>query len=146
MQLTLHDLGAALRAYERAFRPGPRDLPAEHWALISELFPEPKGRGRPPEDAQRVFNGVLWIARTGAPWRDLPPHYGHWKTVHDRFSKLRRDGTLRRVRERLIGVLDDAGEIDWDLWCIDGTNVRASRSACGARKKGAQSASRKTTR
>jgi transposase len=80
---------------------------------------------------------MFWILRTGAPWRDLPERYGPWRTVYDRFSLWSRDGTFDRIVSHLQADLDAQGRIDWELFCIDGSSVRASRSAAGARKKSA---------
>jgi transposase len=68
---------------------------------------------------------------TGAPWRDLPDRYGPWQTVFTRFNGWRRDGTWVRIVTSLLDELDDKGQIDHDLWCIDGTVIRASRAAAG---------------
>ena len=76
------------------------------------------------------------MGRIGAPWRDVPERYGAWKTIYDRFNRYRRDGTLDRILEALQVRLDRAGLIDWDLWCIDGTTVPATRAAAGAGKRG----------
>jgi len=62
----------------------------------------------------------------------MPERHGKWKSVYDRFNHWRKDGTINRILQRLQVRLDHDGRIDWDLWCIDGTNVRASRSAAGA--------------
>ena len=85
-----------------------------------------------------MLDGVLWVMKTGAPWRDLPDRFGPWKTVYERFRRWRADGTLDRVVARLQRDLDREGFIDWSAFCIDATSVRASRAAAGARKKGAQ--------
>jgi transposase len=77
---------------------------------------------------------------TGAPWRDLPERYGTWQTVLSRFHGWRREGTWVRSVTALWDELDDQGGIDHDLWCIDGTVVRASRAATGAGKKDEQCA------
>jgi transposase len=82
-----------------------------------------------------MLNGMLWILRSGAPWRDLPERYGNYKSVNHRFNRWRRDGTFDRVLKALQIRLDKQGKIDWDLWLVDGTSVRASRAAAGARKK-----------
>jgi transposase len=82
------------------------------------------------------MHGILWRLHTGAPWRDLPERYGPWQTVYERFNRWRRDGTWDRLAVHLLGELDARGRIDRDLWCIDATVVRASRSAAGAEKKG----------
>ena len=121
-------------------------LTIEQWAVIADLFPEnSRSAGRPWKDHRRMINGMFWILRTGAPWRDLPKRFGPWKTVYDRFNRYRRDGTLDRIVERLQMKLDQAGRIDWELFCVDGSSVRAHRAAAGA-KKGGRRMSRKTTR
>lgn len=107
----------------------------KEWELLKELLPPPKRRGRRPADARKVLNGMLWIMRTGAPWRDLPERYGPWRTVYDRFNLWSRDGTLDRIVSRLQAQMDEQGRIDWELFSIDGSVVRASRAAAGARKK-----------
>ena len=85
-----------------------------------------------------MLDGVLWVMKTGAPWRDLPDRFGPWKTVYERFRRWRTDGTLDRVVARLQRDLDREGLIDWSAFCIDATSVRASRAAAGARKRGMQ--------
>ena len=115
------------------------ELSDPQWARIAPLFASRKRSGkagRPPCDQRRVVNGILWILRTGAPWRDLPERYGPWETVFSRFNRWRRDGTWTRIATTLLDELDDKGLIDHDLWCIDGTVIRASRAAAGAGKKG----------
>lgn len=72
---------------------------------------------------------VLWIARTGSPWRDLPEEFGRWHTVYIRFSRWRRKG----VWERVAQALAEHGEIEHVL--IDSTIVRAHQHAAGALKK-----------
>jgi transposase len=111
------------------------ELSDKEWELIKDALPAPQGRGRKPTEARKVLNGMFWILRTGAPWRDLPERYGPWRTVYDRFSLWSRDGTLDRIVSHLQSGLDEQGRIDWELFSIDGSSVRASRSAAGARKK-----------
>jgi transposase len=95
-----------------------------------------------------MLEGILWVLRTGAPWRDLPERFGPWQTVYDYFSAWRKGGVFDRVLEALQVRLDEDGKVDWDLWCIDGSSVRAARCAAGADKKAAAGtrASRTTTR
>lgn len=111
------------------------ELSDKEWELVNDLLPVPKKRGRRPAEARKVLNGMIWILRTGAPWRDLPERYGPWRTVYDRFNLWSRDGTFDRVVSRLQAQLDAQKRIDWELFCIDGSVVRASRAAAGARKK-----------
>jgi transposase len=82
-----------------------------------------------------MLNGILWILRTGAPWRDLPERYGPWQSVYEYFTEWRAAGVYDRILEILQIRLDSEGRIDWDLFCVDGSIVRASRSAAGASKK-----------
>ena len=124
-------------------------LTDEQWDAIEPLIPRKVARtGRPPEDPREMLDGILWVLRTGAPWRDLPERFGPWQTVYDYFSAWRKGGVFDRVLEALQIRLDRDGRIDWDLWCVDGSSVRAARCAAGAAKKvaGATRASRPTTR
>jgi transposase len=114
------------------------ELSDAQYARLEPFLPEPRhyGRaGRPWLPHRTVVDGIRWILRTGAPWRDLPERYGRWNTVYKRFQRWRRDGTWGRVLSHLLDELDDRGQIDHDLWCIDGTVVRAARCAGGARRR-----------
>ena len=92
--------------------------------------------GRPPVDPRDMIDAIFWRLRTGAPWRDLPEEFGPWKTVYNHFDKWNSDGTLDQVQHRLLqNIVKDNG-IDMDLWCIDGTVIRAARCAGGGGKKG----------
>lgn len=121
------------------------ELTDEQFERIEDLLPSVEGRGRPFEDHRRVINGIFWILRSGAPWRDLPDRYGKWKTVYDRFRRWAQDGTLDRIAGELQGELDAGGKIDWGQFNIDGTNVPASRAAAGGPddgKKGSETGER----
>lgn len=110
----------------------------EQWSAVEPLIPQSKARtGRPARPARVMLNGMLWILRTGAPWRDLPERFGPWQTVYDYFARWRGEGVFDRILEALQIRLDEQGLIDWDLWCVDGSSVRASRAAAGASKKAA---------
>jgi len=111
-------------------------LTDEQWAAVEPLIPKRKSRrGRRSKDPRLMLDGIFWILATGAPWRDLPEHFGAWSTVHDYFRKWRRLGVFAAIIETLQVKLDDKGLIDWELWCVDGACVRASRAAAGAEKK-----------
>jgi len=108
----------------------------EQWELVSPLVPRSHARtGRPPKDPRLMLNGIFWILGTGAPWRDLPERFGSCKTVHRYFCNWRRAGVFAAIIEALQVKLDANGLIDWELWCVDGASVRASRAAGGADKK-----------
>ena len=110
------------------------ELTEEQLKVIEDLLPRNGGRGGQWNDHRSMLNGIFWILHSGAQWREVPERYGCWQSVYDRFVRWRRDGTLDAILHRLQMRLDKDGRIDWDLWCIDGTNVRASRSAAGTRR------------
>jgi transposase len=112
------------------------ELTDEQWDLVEHLIPEKVARtGRPSKDRRLMLNGIFWILGTGAPWRDLPERFGSCKTVHRYFCDWRRRGVFAAVIEALQVKLDARGLIDWELWCVDGAHVRATRAAAGADKK-----------
>lgn len=114
------------------------NLTNDQWERVQPLLPpqQPK-TGRPAEDHRTVLNGILWILRTGAPWRDLPERYGPWRTVASRFYRWRK----ARIWEHLFAAVqqqaDADGQLDWEVHYVDGTIVRAHQHAAGA-KKGTQ--------
>lgn len=113
----------------------------EEWNLIADLFAdceERTGPGRPPRDPREVLDGILWILRTGAPWRDLPEEFGSWKTAWRLFDQWNAEGRLVQILQRLQAAFVQASAIDPELWCIDGTIVRAARCAAGGGKKTTQ--------
>jgi transposase len=106
------------------------------WKLIQPLVPPRTAKtGRTPKDPRLMLNGILWILRTGAPWRDLPERFGPWPSIYDYFSKWRQTGVYDRILHERHIRLDRNGQIDWDIWCLDGSSVRAARAAAGADKK-----------
>jgi len=109
----------------------------DQWQLIEPLIPAAAATGRKRVLPRTVLNGVLWVLRSGSPWRDLPERYGPWQSIYHHFNSWRRTKVFERILESLQMRLDAEGHIDWDLWCVDGSTVRASRAAAGAGKKGA---------
>jgi transposase len=114
------------------------ELTNTQWERLQPLLPPQKpSTGRPAADHRRILNGILWLLRTGAPWRDLPERYGPWQTVASRFSRWRKAGIWDRLLAVVQQQADAAGQLDWDLHFVDGTVVRAHQHAAGA-KKGAR--------
>ena len=111
-------------------------LTNDAWELIEDLFPKPSATGRPQRDRRQVVDGILWILRTGSPWRDLPEEFGPWQTVWRLFNQWNSDGTFDASLSRLQGACIESGDLDGELWCIDATVVRAARCAAGGGKKG----------
>jgi len=112
------------------------ELSQSQWDLVKDEFGPARKRGRPRADLRKLLNAIMWILHSGASWRDLPPWYGPWKTVHGHFLRWSKDGTFDRILQKLRIRLDRDGLIAWDVFMIDGTNVRASKAAAGAGKKG----------
>lgn len=121
------------------------ELSDEAWDVVADLFTEIRRRGRPRVDDRLMLNAVLWILRSGAPWRDMPERFGPWSTVYQRFRDWRNRGTFERMLKRLHLRLNERGLIDLETWMIDSTAVCATRASSGAGKKGGLK-NRKTTR
>jgi transposase len=107
------------------------DLTEEQWKVIGTILPKdsvrPDRRGRPWSDRRTVFNGILWILRTGAPWQDLPERYGKYQTVHRRFQNWVRSGVMERVLLAIAQDLLERGGLDLRECFIDGTFVPAKK-------------------
>jgi len=113
------------------------ELTDEYFALIAPELPSNDHKtGHPYLPHRPILNGIFWRLHSGAPWPDIPERYGNWKTIYDRFTAWRRDGTWDRILKVLQTKLDAHGAIDWDQWSLDGTIVRAHRAAAGAEKQG----------
>ena len=84
-----------------------------------------------------MLNGIVWILRTGAPWRDLPERYGPWRTVYSRFRRWREAGIWDRILTALHAEAAHDDALDGSLAMIDGSSIRAHQQAAGAPKKGA---------
>jgi len=106
------------------------------WNKIADIFPKRKKMGRPPVDDRKMVNAILWILKTGSPWRDLKESYGSWQTVYDRFYKWNRTGLWNRIPRQLQSDFQSKLKVDWRMFSVDGSNVRAHKSAAGAKKNG----------
>ena len=103
--------------------------------VYAPLLPKRVGRrGRPHKDHRLMLAAMLWITRTGTPWRDLQERYGPWQTVYSRFRLWRRTGVLDSLLAGLQEDADAEGDLDWELHHVDGTVVRAHRHAAGGKK------------
>lgn len=110
------------------------ELTDVQWERLRALLPPQKPRtGRPANDHRSILNGILWVLRTGSPWRSLPERYGSWKTVSSRFYRWQKAGVWERVLADLQRRADADGRLDWTLHFVDGTVVRAHQHAAGAK-------------
>jgi transposase len=108
------------------------DLTDAQWAILEPIF-RPKrrsdGKGRPWRDTRAVLQGVLWILRTGAQWRELPSKYPPYQTCHRRFQSWQRSGLLTQVLQKLAEDLRDRGKIDLSETFIDASFSSAKKGA-----------------
>lgn len=105
-----------------------RYLSDVQWLRIERLLPGKAGDPGTTADDNRLFvDAVLWIVRTGAPWRDLPSEIAKWNSVYQRFNRWSRRGVWRRLFEAL------ADDPDFEYRIIDSTIVRAHQHAAGAK-------------
>src|SRR5450759_4699976 len=103
------------------------EIKDEDWERIKDMLPgQPGDPGVTAKDKRLFVNAVLWIAKTGAPWRDLPERFGPWGSVWKRFDRWGKKGVWKRVFE----VLQDP-DLEWMI--IDSTVVRAHQHAAGKR-------------
>ena len=110
------------------------ELTDEEWLRIEPLLPpENTGKqGRPRKDNRIIMNGIVWLARSGAPWRDLPERYGSWKTVYSRFRKWIDDGILDNIF-RILSLEAELEELS-----IDASIIQTHQHSAGAKKGGLQ--------
>jgi len=102
-------------------------LSDEQWALLEPVLPKQK-RGPSAKRGDRLFvDAVLYRAKTGIPWRDLPERFGPWKSVYNRFRRWAREGHWQAIFKHLQGEVDEVGSI------ADGSVVRAHQDASGGK-------------
>ncbi len=110
-------------------------LTEEQWERLAPLLPPQRPRtGRPANDHRAVLNAILWVLRSGAPWRDLPACYGSWQTAYSRFRRWRAASVWEQILTALQTEAAHDGTLDDTLAIIDGTSIRAHHQAAGAQK------------
>jgi putative transposase len=105
------------------------ELSDQEWSRIEPLLPLERGRnGRPVLLGNRTFmNAILYIAKTGVPWRDLPERFGPWKTVHTRFTRWNRRGVMQKILQQFSKDADHESNI------ADGSYIKAHQDAAGGK-------------
>jgi transposase len=99
------------------------------WARMApHIIGDERSRGTSGQDNRLFVEAVLWIVRTGAPWRDLPEAFGHWNSIFRRFSRWSAKGVWHRI---FAAMADDP---DFEYLILDSTSVRAHQHAAGAKK------------
>ena len=105
------------------------------WVLLEPILRSTKARtkpGRPRRDDRAIFNGLIWLARTGAQWSQLPRAFGPKSTAHERFPEWVTSGALERAWAVLLQAYDDAIGIDGTWQAADGCIVKAPFGTKGA--------------
>ena len=105
------------------------------WALLAPVLRSTKARkkpGRPRRDDRAIFDGLIWLARTGAQWSQLPRAFGPKSTVHERFSEWVASGALERAWAVLLQAYDGDVGLDWSWQAADGCIVKAPFGKKGA--------------
>jgi transposase len=110
----------------------PPQLTEEQWLLISDCFPvpapDPRG-GRPRANVRRCLEGILWVLRSGARWKDLPRSFPSYVTCWRRFVEWSSAGVWDQAWRRLLEQLDRHGDVDWEQGFADGTFAPAKKGA-----------------
>lgn len=112
-------MGAKLRRYELT------DL---EWDRIKEYFSGQQKTGRPSSDPRTILNGIFWIIRSGAPWRDMPERYGPYTTVNGWFARWEAEGLIEKI------MSDLQADADLQDMGIDSTCSKVHQHAAGAKK------------
>ncbi|HSG70170.1 MAG TPA: transposase [Planctomycetaceae bacterium] len=121
----------SLRRYDAASRTEPNSqLTDDQWFLIEDLFdwqPPSRAGGRPPTPPRAVFEALLWMLRTGGPWKYLPAEFPSESTCRRRLKDWTESGVLVEVWARLVELSDELGWVDWKTFIADGTFCKAKK-------------------
>jgi transposase len=111
------------------------DLTNEQWEKLQPFLPaERPHTGRPAQDHRTIVNGILWVLRTGAPWRDMPERYGKWSTIYSRFRRWKQAGIWDKLFSEIQSLAEQRNEVDWEIHFVDGSIVRVHQHAAGQKK------------
>lgn len=108
------------------------ELSDGRWATIRAFLPPNGRRGQQWKDHRLIIDGILWVLSDGGRWRNVPEVFGKWKTVYERFRLWSQNGLWDEILDELQHRKGIRGEIDWQLFAIDGSVIRAHPSAAGA--------------
>lgn len=109
-------------------KPGWRDVPDEFWEKTEPLIPADKVSrkgGRPSTPHRTIFNGILYVLRTGCQWKMMPREYGSGSTAHAHFQSWVRIGLFGRLWKLCLQEYDDLQGIEWEWQVVDSATVSA---------------------
>ncbi len=109
-------------------------LSDEQWLKIQPLLPQMRSRGRPWADNRRVLEGILWVLKTGARWRDLPQEYPSASTCWRRLRQWEERGIWLQIWRQFLSELDQRGKLDWSESFLDGSFAPAKKGASASAK------------
>ncbi len=122
------------------------DLTVAQWDLVKPIIGDPPrrpdNRGRPWQDDRAILNGILWILRTGAPWKDMPGRYPPYQTCHRRFQSWVRRGIFEKILRTLANDLKERGKLDLAECFIDGSFTGAKKGGSAWERRSAERAPR----
>jgi transposase len=109
-------------------------LSDKQWAKVEPLLPKSRSGGRPWADNRRVLEGILWVLKTGARWRDLPKEYPSASTCWRRLRRWEEEGIWLKVWRQFLSELDQHGRLDWSESFLDGSFAPAKKGASASAK------------
>ena len=104
----------------------------EQWIRLEPLLPKPKPSpkgGRKPRDNREVFDGIIWVLRSGARWNDLPDRYPSASTCWRRLQQWEEQGVWLKIWRKFLSELDQQGQLDWEETFADGSFASAKKGA-----------------
>lgn len=109
---------------------GKYEISDYQWDQIEgEIPPKTSTCGRARRNPRELINAIIWVARTGSPWCELPEKYGAWHTAYNNFRKWTEDGTIKRIFDKIAPKREETVEIQ-----LDGTYIRAHQHSAGVKK------------
>ncbi len=117
------------------------ELTDEQWNKIEPLLPKVKrspAGGRPAKDNRSCFEGILWVLRSGARWKDLPAKYPSPSTCWRRLRDWEEQGVWLDIWRRFLGELDEQGRLDWEETFADGSFAPAKKGAIASARPNAE--------
>jgi transposase len=115
-------------------------LSDKQWSKIEPLLPKLRSRGRPWADNRRVLEGILWVLKTGARWRDLPKEYPSASTCWRRLRQWEEQDVWLKIWRQFLSELDQRGKLDWSESFLDGSFAPAKKGASASAKPNAAKA------
>jgi transposase len=115
-------------------------LSDEQWAKLEPLLPKERSRGRPWADNRRVLEGILWVLKTGARWRDLPQEYPSASTCWRRLRQWEERDIWLKIWRQFLSELDQQGRLDWSESFLDGSFAPAKKGGSASERPSAAKA------